>query len=124
MKLSNKFQSIDLFQSETGPHGWLLEYWKKLKEKQILGSNQSRFKLSNSSRTDDDVHEGFEDLQDVNMKQPQKLIPVKAWIEMKKGLHSVELCKMMMKKLLMLTVINILTGSSTEHMLISYLNSK
>ena len=113
MKLSNKFQSINLFQSETGPHGWPLEE-----------NTQSRFKLSNSSRTDDDVHEGFEDLQDVNMKQSQKFLPVKAWIEMKKGLYSVELCKMTMKKLLMLTVINIITGSSTEHILISYLNSK
>ena len=124
MKLSNKFQSNELFQSETGPNGWLLKHWKKLKEKQILEYTQSRFKLSNSSRTDDDVHEGFEDIQDVNMKQSQKLTSVKAWIEMKKDLYSVELCKMMMKKLLMLTVINFLTGSSTEHIFISYLNSK
>ena len=113
MKLSNKFQSNELFQSETGPSGWLLEHWKKLK-----------LKLSNSSRSSDDVHEGFEDFQDVNMKKTQKLISVKAWIEMKKDLYSEELCKMMMKKLLMLTVINILTGSSTENILISYLNSK
>ena len=113
-------------QSEIAPPGWLFESLNQLKEK------HSRFKLDNFtiSRTDDDVidvREGFEDFesfQDVNMKQSQKLILSKAWKEIKINQFSSELCKTMMKKLLMLTIINILTDSSVEHILFYYLNSK
>ena len=113
-------------QSDIGPPGWFFESWNQVKEK------HSRFKLSNFtiSRIDDDVidvREGFEDFesfQDVNVKQSQKIISSKAWKEMKNNQLSSELCKTMMQKLLMLTIINILTDSSMELVLFSHLNSK
>lgn len=113
-------------QSEIGPPRWFFESWNQLKEK------HSRFKLSifTISRTDDDVinvRDGFEDFesfQDVKMKQSLKLILSNAWEEMKINQFSSELCKTMMKKLLMLTIINILTGSSIEHISFYSLNSQ
>ena len=111
-------------QSETGPPGWFFKSCNQLKEKHT----QYRFKLSNFS--DDDVidfREGFEDFQSfqgVKMKKSQKLISSKAWKKLKTNQFSSELCKTMMKKLLMLTIINILTDSSMEQILFSYLNSK
>ena len=113
-------------QSEIGPPGWFFESWNQLKEK------HSRFKLSNFtiSGTDDDVidvREGFEDFesfQDVNVKQSQKTIESKAWKKLKINQLSSGLCKTMMKKLLMLTILNIITDSSMEHILFSQLHSK
>ena len=129
MKLSKKLQSITLFQSEIGPPGWFFESLKKMKEKYCYKYTHSRFKLSNSSksRTHDDVYKSFEDFEGFEagkMRQSQVKKLLKPWIEIKRFQHSSELRNIMMKKFLMLTFINILTGSFTEHILFSYLNSK
>ena len=128
MKLSKKSQSIPVFQSEIGPPGWFFGSMTNVKDKFRCCYTKSWFKLSNSStRTNDDVHKNFEDIESFevkNMRRSQKNISSKPLIETERFQYSSESRNIMTKKLLMLIFINFLTGSSMEHILFSYLNSK